>query len=134
MKRIVFPAILFFISVYANSQSKSVAEKLGYSKETKLLIIHGDDVGVAHSQNRATFNAFKSGLVNSGSIMVPCPWLSEVAAYVKQNPKADLGLHLTLTSEWKNYKWGPVTPSTVVPGLVNRNGFLYSSVDSVVMF
>ena len=66
--------------------------------------------------------------------MVPCPWLTEVASYVKENPKADLGLHLTLTSEWKHYKWGPVTSSSAVPGLINKNGFLYSSVDSVIMF
>jgi predicted glycoside hydrolase/deacetylase ChbG (UPF0249 family) len=98
------------------------------------LIIHADDIGVAHAENSATFKAMHTGVVKSGSIMVPCPWFSEVASYVKENPKADLGLHLTLTSEWKYYKWGPVTSASDVPGLVNKNGFLYSSVDSVVMF
>lgn len=134
MKLISFFLLGLGISLQISGQQKTVQEKLGYTKETKLLIIHGDDVGVAHSQNSATFKAMQSGSVNSGSIMVPCPWFTEVAAYVKENSNADLGLHLTLTSEWKNYKWGPVTPSTIVPGLVNRNGFLFSSVDSVIMF
>ena len=114
------------------AQQKNIAEKLGYPKDAKLLIIHADDIGVAHGENSATFKALQTGSVSSGSIMVPCPWLTEVAAYVKENPKADLGLHLTLTSEWKHYKWGPVTSTSSVPGLVNKNGFFYSSVDSVV--
>ena len=134
MKLFYFFLFASAISIPLHGQQKTVQEKLGYPKETKLLIIHGDDVGVSHSQNRATFRAMQTGAVNSGSIMVPCPWFTEVAAFVKDNPTADLGLHLTLTSEWKNYKWGPVTPSTLVPGLVNHNGFLYSSVDSLVMF
>jgi len=122
------------ISTCTQAQQKTLQEKLGYAKESKLLIIHADDIAVAHAENSATFKALKTGVVNSGSIMVPCPWFSEVASYVKENPKADLGLHLTLTSEWKYYKWGPVTPGSAVPGLINKNGFLYSSVDSVVMF
>lgn len=64
--------------------------------------------------------------------MVPCPWFPEIAAYAQSNPAADLGLHITLTSEWKYYKWGPVTAKEKVPGLVNKNGFLYSDVDSVL--
>lgn len=132
MKRNMIFVLLFFAGIQVFGQTKTVQERLGYPKETKLLIIHGDDVGVAHSENEATFKAMQSGMVNSGSIMIPCPWLSEVADYCKKNPKADLGLHLTLTSEWKFYKWGPVTPVTNVPGLINANGFLYSSVDSLV--
>lgn len=134
MKESVLILLTLSISTLVQSQPKTTQERLGYSKETKLLIIHADDIGVAHAENSATFKSMQTGAVNSGSIMVPCPWFTEVAAYAKENPKADLGLHLTLTSEWKNYKWAPVTSSTLVPGLVNRNGFLYSSVDSVVMF
>ncbi|MGZ5221672.1 MAG: polysaccharide deacetylase family protein [Chitinophagaceae bacterium] len=134
MKEAVLLLLTLNISTLVQSQPKTTQERLGYSKETKLLIIHADDIGVAHAENSATFKAMQTGAVNSGSIMVPCPWFTEVAAYVKENPKADLGLHLTLTSEWKNYKWAPITSSNLVPGLVNQNGFLYSSVDSVVMF
>ena len=134
MREFVFLLLTLSMSIYVQAQPKTTQEKLGYSKETKLLIIHADDMGVAHAENSATFKAMQTGAVNSGSIMVTCPWFTEVVSYVKENPNADLGLHLTLTSEWKYYKWGPVTSSGIVPGLINRNGYLYSSVDSVVMF
>jgi predicted glycoside hydrolase/deacetylase ChbG (UPF0249 family) len=131
---------LFFLlitvcSVHASfAQARTTQERLGYSKDTKLLIIHSDDLAVAHAENSASFEAMTNGSVNSASIMIPCPWLTEVAAFAKQYPKADIGLHLTLTSEWKNYKWGPVSSIDKVPGLINANGYFYSSVDSVVMF
>ena len=113
------------------SQVKTIQERLGYPKDAKLVIIHNDDLGVSHSENAASIAAMQKGGVSSASIMVPCPWFPEIAAFAQSNPSADLGLHLTLTSEWKYYKWGPVTAKEKVPGLVNKNGFLYSSVDSV---
>lgn len=122
-----------WVSVHAFSQP-STQERLGYSRDAKLLIIHADDLGVAHSVNDASTMVMEKGSVTSASIMVPCPWFSEIAAYARSHPKADLGLHLTLTSEWKFYKWGPVAGKTDVPGLVNKNGFFYSSVDSVYRF
>ncbi len=127
--------LIFFISFcwgVANGQVKSIQEKLGYPKNAKLIIIHADDLGVSHSENSASIAAMEKGSVSSASIMVPCPWFPEIAAYAQSNPNADLGLHITLTSEWKYYKWGPVSPNAKVPGLVNTNGFFYSSVDSVL--
>lgn len=129
MKKALFVVFLFH-TLFAHAQ-KSLQEKLGYSKDTKLLILHADDLGMSHSENAATIYAMEHGSVNSASIMVPCPWFSEIAAYARSHPKADLGLHLTLTSEWNNLKWGPVASKSEVEGLVNRNGYLYSSVDSV---
>jgi predicted glycoside hydrolase/deacetylase ChbG (UPF0249 family) len=124
---------LFSISaIGVSAQQKSVQELLGYPKDAKLLIIHADDLGVSHSENAASISAMEKGSVNSASVMVPCPWFPEIAAYAHLHPEKDFGLHLTITSEWKNYRWGPVTPAAKVPGLVNRNGFLYSSDDSVV--
>jgi chitin disaccharide deacetylase len=129
----VFPIILFlFYSGFVAGQRKTTQELLGYPKDAKLLILHADDVGVSHSENAASISALEKGSVNSASIMVPCPWFPEIAAYAKLHPEMDFGLHMTLTSEWKYYKWGPVTPVQKIPGLVNKNGFFYSSVDSVI--
>ncbi len=128
-----FIVILFSIcSIIAAGQRKSTQELLGYPKDSKLLIIHADDLGVTHSENEASIRAMEKGCVKSASIMVPCAWFPEMAAYAQLHPEMDFGLHLTLTSEWKYYKWGPVTPAPYVPGLVNKNGFFYSSVDSVI--
>ena len=126
---IIFLSVLF--STWLFSQSKTIQERLGYPKDAKLVIIHADDLGVSHSENAASIKAMEKGSVSSASIMVPTPWFPEIAAYAQRHPAADLGLHITLTSEWKYYKWGPVTAKDKVPGLVNKNGFLYSSVDSV---
>tara|TARA_R110002020_G_scaffold125281_11_gene282448 strand:- start:499 stop:1431 length:933 start_codon:yes stop_codon:yes gene_type:complete len=130
LKSGLFATLLIFqFSIFA----QNTAEQLGYPADSKLLIIHADDAGVSHSENAATIKSIETGYVNSSSIMVPCPWFPEIAEYAKRNKeKTDFGLHLTVTSEWKNYKWGPVTSKDSVSGLVNERGYLYSAVDSVI--
>ena len=122
MKHILILGSLL-LCVTACAQKKTIQERLGYPKETKLLIIHADDIGVTHTENAASIYAMEKGMVNSGSIMVPCPWFPEIAAYAVSHPKADLGLHLVLTAEWKHYKWGPVLHDKV-PSLLTDQGFL----------
>ena len=111
--------------VHAQVSPKSLAEKLGFPRDAKILIVHADDVGVTHSVNAATIKALDAGLVNSASLMVPCPWFPEIADYAKSHPAVDFGLHLTLTSERVYYRWGPVVSKDKVPSLVDENGYFH---------
>jgi predicted glycoside hydrolase/deacetylase ChbG (UPF0249 family) len=95
--------------------------------DSKLLIIHADDMGLAHSVNEATIKAFDNKGITAGSIMVPCPWANEIIAYVKDHPGMDVGIHLTMTAEWNLYKWDGVTPSDQISSLLDRNGYFYPS-------
>jgi len=114
-----------FAATHSQDAPKTIAERLSYPRDAKLLIVHADDLGMAHSVNAATMKAFETGLVNSGSIMVPCPWLSEIATYARANPQADLGLHLTLTSEWTSLRWRPVMSSDRVKSLLDKDGYFH---------
>ena len=106
------------------ASAQSLVERLGYPAGTKLIIIHADDLGETHAVNAAAIQALERGAVNSASMMVPCPWFPEIADFAKSHPDADLGLHLTLTSERVYYRWGPVAPGDQVPTLVDENGYL----------
>jgi len=109
----------------AGAQSKTLAERLGYPVDSKLVILHADDLAVAHSVDDASLDALNRKAITSASIMVPCSWLTEVAAYAKDHPGADFGLHLTLTSEWKTDRWGPVASKDRVPSLLDPEGYLW---------
>jgi chitin disaccharide deacetylase len=116
-------ASLLFASV-VSAQTRTVAERLGHPRNAKLLILHADDLGVAHSENAASFDALDKGTINSASIMIPTPWVTEVARYAQAHPNADLGLHLTLTSEWESFRWGSTAPRDQVPSLHDADGTL----------
>jgi predicted glycoside hydrolase/deacetylase ChbG (UPF0249 family)/phosphohistidine phosphatase SixA len=104
------------------ADTRSVAERLGYPANAKLLILHADDLGAAHSINAASFDALDKGAISSASAMVPTPWITEVAAYARKNPNADIGLHLTLTSEWQTFRWGSVESPDKVATLLDSTG------------
>ncbi len=101
----------------------NLAERLGYPASARLLIIHADDLGMTHSVNRATFLALEKGWITSASILVPCPWFPEVARWAHDHPNADLGIHLALTSEWTDLRWGPISGAGKVPSLVDAQGY-----------
>lgn len=115
----------------AQNKRRPLAERLGYKATDRLLIINGDDTGMSHSANVATFDSLDHGLMTSATIMVPCPWFQEVVDYAKKRPNHDLGIHLTHTSEWMHYRWGPVADRSKVPGLIDPDGFLWHKVEQV---
>jgi len=106
-------------------------ERLGYGKDERLLMLHADDAGMCRSVNLATTRAMSEGVASSASVMVPCPWFPQMAEWSRANPKQCLGLHLTLTSEWKLYRWRPVAPITQVKGLLDEEGFMWRNVPGV---
>ena len=123
--------VLFGASLPNLAQTKTVAERLGYPADTKLLIIHADDLAIAHSEDAASLEALDKGYVTSASVIVPGPWLAEVADYAKAHPDADLGLHLALTSEWKTFRWGSVESKDKVSSLLDPSGALWPLTEDV---
>jgi len=132
MKKLIFLFTSLLLSLNLSSQgNKNLAELLGYPRDSKLLIIHADDMGLSHSVNTACIKAFDNKGITSGSIMVPCPWSPEIAAYVKDHPGMDVGIHLTMTAEWDLYKWGGIAPADQISSLLDKNNYFYSSVEAL---
>jgi predicted glycoside hydrolase/deacetylase ChbG (UPF0249 family) len=104
--------------------NRTVQERLGHPASARLLVIHADDLGMAHSVNRATFEAFEKGWITSASVLVPCPWFPEAARWARAHPEADLGIHLALNSEWTGFRWSAVSSSHDVPSLLDPGGYL----------
>jgi hypothetical protein len=123
--------MLLSVATSLPAQTRTVAERLGYPRDAKLLILHADDLGFTHSADAASFDALDKGVISSASIMVPTPWITEVAAYARAHSDADLGLHLTLTAEWETYRWGSVESKDKVPSLLDPDG-TFPNEDSVV--
>lgn len=113
------------------AEKRSLAERLGYKATDKILIVNGDDAGMCHPANQATIQCLEKGLMRTATIMVPCPWFPEIAAYAKEHPEKDFGVHLCHTSEWIKYRWGPVASRDKVPGLIDPQGYLWKEIENV---
>jgi predicted glycoside hydrolase/deacetylase ChbG (UPF0249 family) len=88
----------------------------------KRVLLHADDVGMCHGANAAYLDLFRAGRIDSGSVMVPCPWFAEIAHAASEDASLDLGVHLTLTSEWHGYRWGPISTRSQASGLLDAQG------------
>ena len=126
---------LIYDFIFSNNdvnQLNNLSELLGYKKNDKLLIIHADDLGLSKSVNQASFDALNNKYVNSASVMIPAPNIIEVADYFNENPDIDLGIHLTFTSEWKDYKWHGISQKDAISSLINGNGNFYEKKKEVI--
>lgn len=131
--RLLVLAVISLSTYSVGAQNGSTyAERLGFPKGKKVVILHVDDVGMSFDSNKGAIEALTKGVANSCSVMMPCAWVPEFVHYWKEHPQLDAGLHLTLTSEWKAYRWGPLSGKPKVPGLVDEEGALWRSVSEVV--
>ncbi len=123
LKFIVLLCILSALGTGSTTRMKSdeKVEAKPAGEEVKL-VVRGDDIGSSHAANVACIRSFREGIVRTVEVMVPSPWFPEAVKMINENPGLDVGVHLTLTSEWDSVKWGPLTHA---PSLVDENGYFY---------
>ncbi|MDO1445760.1 polysaccharide deacetylase family protein [Rhodocytophaga aerolata] len=120
---LAMPVILWFLLAGTAFLTSSFQPPVAANKPR--LIIRCDDVGMCHAVNMATKQMIETGIPFSASVMFACPWYQEAVEILKNKPHVSVGIHLTLGSEWKNYRWGPISGKTVVPSLVDSLGYFY---------
>lgn len=99
--------------------------KMGYAENDRVVIIHADDVGMCQSSVSACQDLFEKGGISSAAIMVPCPWYLSALDLTEKLNQYDFGVHITLTSEWKNYRWKPISTIDPESGLIDSQGFFH---------
>ncbi len=104
-------------------------KKLGFANDDRVVVLHADDVGMCHASVPAFQELYEQGRISSGATMVPCAWFPVVAAYCQERPYIDMGVHLTFTSEWDNYRWGPLSTRERTSGLLDDAGYFYRSAE-----
>lgn len=125
---------MVFIAIAINVswvRAQTLSERLGYDKDDIVLIINNDDAGMCHAANIGTMKGMDEGLITSATIMFNCAWHTGIVDFAKNNAGHDFGVHLTLTSEWRHYKWGSLAPSEMVSSLLDENGHFYRGVMDV---
>lgn len=132
MLRCLFALFCLCSNSIAQNADTTYAQRLGYPKDVKVIILHVDDAGMSYDSNDGAITAITKGAANSTSVMMPCSWVPAFVHFLKENPSVDAGLHLTLTAEWNEYRWVPLAGKPQVPGLVDSEGDLWPSVQQVV--
>jgi hypothetical protein len=117
-------ALILLVSVPSTTFGQTAANSVS-------LLIRTDDVGMSHSVNMAMQRLVSTGMPISVSVMFACPWYQEAVEILKRHSNVSVGIHLVLNSEWKNYRWGPVTGGAAVPSLVDENGYFFPSADAL---
>ena len=107
-----------------------ILRDLGLSA-TRAIITHVDDLGASHGANLAFLNLARAGRVTCGSVIVPGPWFREVPDAACADPSLDVGVHLTLTSEWASCRWAPISTVSRASGLIDGDGYFWRDVDGV---
>ena len=110
-------------------QPNPFLKKLGFADNDKVVVFHADDVGMCHASVPAFRELNERGRITSGATMVPCAWFPAVAASCRDNPEIDMGVHLTFTSEWDNYRWGPLSTREQASGLLDDEGYFYRTAE-----
>jgi predicted glycoside hydrolase/deacetylase ChbG (UPF0249 family) len=111
----------------STTRPKTVVENLGYATGARLLVIQAEDLGMAHSIDKASFEALEKGWVTAAGVLVPGPWFPEVLRWSRSHPNADLGVRLDLNADWSSYRWRPVSGLQKGSGLTDQGGYLSSS-------
>src|SRR5688500_5056344 len=124
MKLITCAAAVVVLLLGVAAGAETYGERLGWGPEDRVLIIHSDDLGMSLASNQGTIEGIEFGTISSCSMMMPTPWVVGFNAYLKEHPDVDVGLHLTMTSEFDHYRWGPVAGKNQVPGLTDQDGCL----------
>ena len=120
-------------TIKQNGDKTTWAEKLGYPAGKKVIMLHADDAGMCEEANIAVESLLENHHIQAAAVMAPCPYADDMIKWATEHPDADVGMHLTLTSEWKTYRWGPVSDPDSVPGLIDPEGKLWHDVPDVVM-
>jgi len=115
-----------------STEPNTWAEKLGWPAGQKVIILHADDIGMCPEANMSAKKQLTEGVIQSAAVMIPCPSAQEFISWANDRPNLDIGLHLTLTSEWKTYRWGTVSNAAEVPGLLDEDKKMWHEVPQVV--
>jgi len=105
--------------------TQEILKKLGFAANERVVIFHADDIGMCEASVSAYADLVDFGLLSSAATMVPCSWFPATAAFCRAHPQVDMGVHLTLTSEWEGYRWSPISTGNPESGLMDHEGYFH---------